>query len=61
MGQGAQVLIVVPALLFTEQRRCMADLAFQHRLPTMLSRRGHVEAGGLISYGTNYTLHGSYT
>jgi putative tryptophan/tyrosine transport system substrate-binding protein len=54
VGQRAQALIVVPALLFTEQRHRLAELAVQHRLPTMLSRREHVEAGGLMSYGTNY-------
>ncbi len=54
VGQGVQALIVVPALRFTEQRHRLAALAVQHRLPTMLSRKEHVEAGGLMSYGTNY-------
>jgi putative ABC transport system substrate-binding protein len=54
VDQGAQALLVVPALLFTEQRHRLAELAVTHRLPTMLSRREHVEAGGLMSYGTNY-------
>jgi putative ABC transport system substrate-binding protein len=54
VGQGMQALLVVPALLFTEQHHRLAELAVTHRLPTMLSRREHVEAGGLISYGTNY-------
>jgi putative ABC transport system substrate-binding protein len=54
VGRGAQALIVVPALRFTEQRHRLAELAVQHRLPTMLSRREHVEAGGLMSYGTHY-------
>ena len=55
VGQGTQALLVVPALLFTEQRHRLAALAVTHRLPTMLSRREHVEAGGLMSYGTNYS------
>jgi len=55
VGQRAQALIVVPALLFTEQRHRIAALAVKNRLPTMLSRREHVEAGGLMSYGTNYS------
>jgi putative ABC transport system substrate-binding protein len=55
VGRGAQALIVVPALLFTEQRHRIAELAVKNRLPTMLSRREYVEAGGLMSYGTNYS------
>jgi putative ABC transport system substrate-binding protein len=56
VGQGAQALLIVPARLFTEQRHRLAALAVTYRLPTMLSRREHVEAGGLISYGTNYLV-----
>ncbi len=48
-------LIVVSAPLFTEQRQRVAEIAFKNRLPTMLSRREHVEAGCLMSYGTNYS------
>jgi putative ABC transport system substrate-binding protein len=55
VGQRAQALIVVPALLFTEQRYRLAELAVQHRLPTMWYRREQVEAGGLMSYGTNFS------
>jgi ABC-type uncharacterized transport system substrate-binding protein len=55
VGQRAQALIVVPALLFTEQRHRLAELAVQHRLPTMWYRREQVEAGGLMSYGTNFS------
>ena len=53
--QDGQALAVIPGLVFTEQRNLVAELAVRHRLPTMLSRREHVEAGGLMSYGTNYT------
>ena len=55
VGQGTQALIVVPALLFAEQRHRLAELAVQHRLPTMWYRRELVEAGGLMSYGTNFS------
>ena len=55
VGRGTQALIVVPALLLTEQRHHLAALAVQHRLPTMWFRREHVEAGGLMSYGTNFS------
>jgi putative ABC transport system substrate-binding protein len=53
--QSGQALSVIPGVLFTEQRRLVAELAIGHRLPTILSRKEHVEAGGLMSYGTNYT------
>ena len=55
VGQGTQALIVVPALLFAEQRHRLAELAVQHRLPTMWYRRELVEAGGLMSYGANFS------
>jgi putative tryptophan/tyrosine transport system substrate-binding protein len=55
VGRRGQALIVVPGLLFTEQRQRIAEIAIKNRLPTMLSRREHVEAGGLMSYGTNYS------
>jgi putative tryptophan/tyrosine transport system substrate-binding protein len=53
--RGGQALFVVPGLLFTEQRQRIAEIAIKSRLPTMLSRREHVEAGGLMSYGMNYS------
>jgi putative ABC transport system substrate-binding protein len=55
VGQRGQALIVVPGLLFTEQRQHIAEIAIKNRLPTMLSRREHVEAGGFMSYGPNYS------
>ena len=53
--QHGQAPFVVPGLVFTEQRKRVAEVAIKGRLPTMLSRREHVEAGGLVSYGTNYS------
>jgi putative ABC transport system substrate-binding protein len=53
--QNGQALSVIPGLLFTEQRSLVAELAIRHRLATILSRKEHVQAGGLMSYGTNYT------
>jgi putative ABC transport system substrate-binding protein len=49
-----QALIVVPAILFTEQRKRITDIAI-NGLPTMSYRREHAEAGGLMSYGPNYS------
>ena len=54
IAQRVQALVVLPALL-TEQRHRLAVVAIQHRLPTMWYRRELVEAGGLMSYGTNFS------
>jgi putative tryptophan/tyrosine transport system substrate-binding protein len=35
------------------ERRRIAALALRHRVPTVFPFREHVEAGGLLSYGTN--------
>jgi len=52
--QRAQALVVVPAVLYAEQTHRLAALAVKHRLPTVWYRREQVEAGGLMSYGTNF-------
>jgi putative ABC transport system substrate-binding protein len=39
---------------FIAERRRIADLAVTHRLPMMFAAREYVEAGGLVSYGTDY-------
>ena len=43
----------------------IAGLAARHALPAIYAYREHVQAGGLISYGTNvlemYRLTGNYT
>ena len=52
--QHAGALIVVPGLLLNEHSQRIAELTAKARLPAMFSRRGHVEAGGLMSYGPNY-------
>jgi len=33
----------------------MAELALRHQLPTFFAMRDHVEAGGLMSYGPDYS------
>jgi putative ABC transport system substrate-binding protein len=55
VDRHGQALTAVPGLLFTEQRKRIAEIAIENKLPTMLSRREHVEAGGLMSYGPNYS------
>jgi putative ABC transport system substrate-binding protein len=52
--QGVGALIVVPGLIFTEHIQRIADLTAKVRLPAMFPRREFVEAGGLMSYGTNF-------
>ena len=54
IGHGAHALIVTTAQLFAEQQRRLAELTLERRLPTMWYRREPVEAGGLMSYGTNF-------
>ena len=39
--------------MFGNERRRLVDLAAKNRLPAMYSFKGYVDAGGLMSYGTN--------
>jgi len=39
---------------FRAHRRRIADLAVMHRLPMIVAAKEYAEAGGLISYGTDY-------
>ena len=53
----AEALIVLPDPFFLTQARRIAELAAQHRLPTMFWTRDPVESGGLMSYGQNNAEH----
>ena len=54
MGQqGAHALVVVADPYLIQQRRQIAALATQNRLPAIYGLREHAEAGGLMSYGPN--------
>jgi len=55
--ERAEALIVLPDSFFTSQARRIAELAVQHRLPTMFWTREHVESGGLMGYGQNTAEH----
>jgi putative ABC transport system substrate-binding protein len=52
--QSAGALIVLPAPIFAAHLQRIADLTVKARLPAMFYRREQVEAGGLMSYGTNF-------
>ncbi len=52
--ERAGALLVVPDVQFVLHRTRLADLAAKNHLPAMYGLATHVEAGGLISYGTNY-------
>ena len=54
MGQQkADALIVLLNPVFQAQRRLIAQLAAQHRLPSMTADRQYPETGSLMSYGPN--------
>jgi putative tryptophan/tyrosine transport system substrate-binding protein len=45
------MVLVLSSAFFARSDRRIAELAIQHRLPTMFIFRGYVEVGGLMSYG----------
>jgi len=55
MRQRVQALYIVPGILFTELRQRIAEIALENRIPTMFYRKEPVEAGGLMSYGPNFS------
>lgn len=50
---GAQALYVIGGSVIYQNRKTVADLALQHRLPTIFYSSDYVRAGGLVSYGTD--------
>src|SRR5262249_13264189 len=57
-------LLVSPDPFYVVRRVQLATLAVRHAIPTSFSNRDPVDAGGLMSYGTNivdaYRLAGAY-
>jgi putative tryptophan/tyrosine transport system substrate-binding protein len=53
--ERADALVVIPSALFSSHRRPLAELAVRHRLPSIHEECGHMEAGGLLSYGPSRT------
>ena len=56
-AQVDALLILVDGTMFLPNRARIADLAAKRGIPAMHPRREHVEAGGLISYGTDRRDH----
>jgi putative ABC transport system substrate-binding protein len=54
--QQAQALIVQPSDLAIHSRRLIATQAEKHRLPVLYAMSDFVEAGGLISYGSDLAV-----
>lgn len=52
--QQVDALIVVNSPIFTENIQRLPDLLLEARLPSMFPTRLEVEAGGLMSYSTDY-------
>jgi putative ABC transport system substrate-binding protein len=52
--ERAQTLIVQTNPFAANNRKRIAELAAQHRLPSMFESRIMVDSGGLISYGANF-------
>jgi putative ABC transport system substrate-binding protein len=53
---GAQMLLVLSSPLFSLYRNQIAELAIEHRLPSMFIFKTYVEAGGLMSYGVDQAV-----
>ena len=49
----AGALAVLGSAIFNSERRRLVDLAAKHRLPTVYTSRDFVDAGGLMTYGSN--------
>jgi putative ABC transport system substrate-binding protein len=62
---GADGLALIADNLFINRRTQLAGLAMRHAIPTIFPFRQYVEAGGLMSYGSDirasYRLVGLYT
>ena len=53
--RGAEALIVLPSSSFSAHRRRLIELAAEHKLPTVWEHRLFTDAGGVVSYGPDFT------
>jgi putative ABC transport system substrate-binding protein len=65
VARGANALLVSADSFFTSERVRIVDLATRHKIPVCYPWPQYIEAGGLMSYGTNlvwaYEQVGIYT
>ena len=54
LREKASSVLVPSSPVTNTRRRALAELGIKHRLPTMFANRANVEAGGLMSYGSNF-------
>jgi len=52
-GARPDALLILPDPFFNDRRAQLATLTARHAIPTSFPARSYVEAGGLMSYGTN--------
>ena len=52
--ERAGALVVLTDSMFTNQRRQIAELAAERRLPAVYGNSEHAEAGGLVAYSANF-------
>jgi putative ABC transport system substrate-binding protein len=53
-SERAGGFIAVADVMFTRERRQVAELALKHRLPSFFANKENAQAGGLVSYGEDY-------
>jgi len=51
--EGSDALLILGSPAFFPERKRLAELAIQHRLPTSFQRPEYVDAGGLMSLGAD--------
>jgi putative ABC transport system substrate-binding protein len=54
VSDHAQAVIVLPDLMFDQNKTRLIGLSAAHRLPTIYYARWYVEAGGLASYASSF-------
>jgi putative tryptophan/tyrosine transport system substrate-binding protein len=55
VNEKAEAVLVLSSPLFSAVRRRVVELALEHRLPAVYTHANWAKAGGLMSYGPDYT------